>query len=101
MKPLQLLSTACLLAVLPLATIGCGSKSSMTGVYTGTGVTVTFREDNKATVTIANTPVDATDTVDGNKVTITPSSGSTPPMVFTINDDGTLTGSGGLTLKKQ
>ena len=96
---LKIFYAACFLTLLPFTAAGC--DKSLSGTYTGQDMSIEFKDGGKATVTVGNSPIDATDTVDGNKVTVTPTSGGTPPLTFTINDDGSLTGADGSTFKKQ
>jgi len=96
---LQIFLTASFLVLVPLVAVVCGQ--SLSGKYTGQDMTIEFKDGGKATVTVMNSPIDATDTIDGNKVTLTATSGGTPPLTFTINSDGTLTAPDGSILKKQ
>ena len=91
-----------------LALAGCGggggssagsSSKSLDGIYhaaSGGPVTVTIK-DKKATVQIAGDSKTLDYKVEGNKLTIlNPKEGD---VIFTINDDGTLTGELGLMKK--
>lgn len=93
------LFATCLACLYLLTTVGCGK--SVSGTYAGEAMTVEFKDGGKATVTILNSPVEATYAIDGDKVTVTPAGGATPPITFTISDGNTLTGPDGSTLKKK
>jgi hypothetical protein len=98
-RPFKRLCTICLLSV-ALATIaGCGK--SISGVYTSPAMSIEFKDGGKATVTLMNSPVDATYTVEGSKVTVTANGGLSAPLIFTLDSDGSLAGADGSTLKKQ
>ena len=81
----RFLATVCA-ASLILA--GCG-KSVSGSTYEGTGgaFTVEFQSDGKAVTTIAGQAADCTYTEDSKSVTLTCAG---QPVVFTINDDGSL-----------
>ena len=76
---------------------GCGK--SVSGVYADdTGaLTVEFKSGGKATVTVLGSPQDGDYTVDGKTVTVKVNGDA---KVLTINDDGSLSGSG-TTLRKK
>lgn len=93
------LFATCLACLYLVTVIGCGK--SLSGVYSGDAMSVEFKDGGKATVTVLGSPVDATYAIDGKKVTVTPAGGNTPPITFTINDDNSLAGPDGSTLKKK
>jgi hypothetical protein len=100
MKPsLKSLYSAGLLALILFTLPGCGK--SVSGTYTSPVMSINFKDGGKATVTILNSDVEASDTVNGDKVTVTPASGDTSPITFTIDANGNLTAPDGTTLKKQ
>ena len=71
-----------------LVLAGCG-KSVSGSTYEGTGgaFTVQFQSSGKAVTTIAGQNADCTYTEDSKTVTLTCAG---QPLVFTINDDGSL-----------
>jgi hypothetical protein len=83
----QILAIACA-AGLILASCG---KSVSGSTYEGTGgaFTVEFQSGGKAVTTIAGQKADCTYTEDSKSVTLTCAG---QPLVFTINDDGSLSG---------
>jgi hypothetical protein len=98
-----------ILSVVLLVLAGCGGGTEkagsaggnkLDGVYhsaNGGPITITIK-DGKATVQIANETKTLDYKVEGNKLTIlNPQEGN---VLFTINDDGTLTGELGLMSKK-
>lgn len=99
MKPSRLLMIGVVLALV-LVTAACGSKVSGTYSNENGFVVLDLRSGGKASLTMMGEVTECTFTVDGDKLTLECKGDK---LVFTIHDDGSLTGPGfiGMLRKKK
>jgi hypothetical protein len=85
---------ALLIALLVGATLAAGCGSNLEGKYRDAEGAVTLElKDGKANLNYGGLQLDATYTVDGDKISLRPTGGETAQtMVLTVNKDGSIDG---------
>jgi len=93
---------ALLIVLLVGATLAAGCGSNLEGKYRDAEGAVTLElKDGKAKLNYGGLQLDATYTVDGDKISLRPAGGETAQsMVLTVNKDGSIDGPPGTNITK-